>query len=177
VRSARPLESFSATCNPDYATIDVMECSLTCFLLSVRPNKGLPVGPFDFLVSISGALASGESIPPSQIRVFGRIHEEVQALPYSLHLGAARKGEKLRGTVTLLSRVNRPFQVESIVPHSGETLVEVHNANSNQVELRITQLASGSGDRVEDINMVVRSNGDAPFEIRLPVSYYGLEIE
>ncbi|MBI2826203.1 MAG: DUF1573 domain-containing protein [Planctomycetia bacterium] len=173
VHSACPLASLVARCDESVAAVATERVSDQEHRVSVVPRSELPPGPFEGTIVLLATPPDSPPLETAHIVFFGRVEEEVEADPHELHLGAGRVGETLGGTVTLRSRVNEPFQVESVRDHAALT-ADWDRRSGHDIEVRIAHIVRATGPQSETLTMVVRSAGDAPLTILLPVAWHGL---
>ncbi len=144
--------------------------------LSIRPSPTLTAAvPFEFSVSLLPKLSSNEVLRVS-VPVTGRVWEEVEAIPDHLNLGKGKLGGTLAQVVELKSRVSRPFTLESVVSESPGTQVSPRGAAAGPLVLDVRQAVLAPGHQDSKIKLSLRIEGKAPFEVTLPIYYYGLEL-
>ena len=172
VAAHRPLASLAATCSPELGSAETRRVSATEFLVSIRANKDLPVGPFRFRVSLQPTLAVGGAAAPSVVQALGIINPEVSVFPKEVHLGSGRIGQILRGDADVVSNVGQSFVLDS-VSAAATTSVRVGVRSGSRVRLRIEQDVTYPGNQRTTVAIWARA-GARRVGIVLPITYYGL---
>lgn len=171
--AVRPLTVVRAKCPSGDNVCQVVrsEEDPSLFWLFVRPRGDLPVGRFEFPVSVFCSVDEGREFCAAQFAVFGNVVSDVEASPEVLLLGAVNEGEALEQTVWLRSRSGG--QWEATAEASERIVVEPRTATSTgEHAFRITTIPD-LGTRTTTVHFRVRQAGEQ-YSLEIPVKYVGL---
>ncbi len=145
------------------------------YKIRIGPHMTAPAGPFAHRLDLRAHAKDGRVIGQRSIVVTGLIQEQVQASPSSVLFGLRRIGESAEETISLDSQTKTPFAVCAIRTQDPST--EVLAASQPMTKCRtfqIRQRIKASGHRTSMVTFLVDIANDQEREIRVPISYYGV---
>lgn len=140
----------------------------------VTPRTDLPVGPLEFDLQLQphGDFATPESqAPPLVVHVKGRIVEDVEVVPAVVMLGAVRRGDVVRESITLRSRTGHPFAVTSVTCNPSGAVVAQVNVRDGLAQCEFDLIATVVDKVPIDVEFAIQPEkaGTQPFKVSVVV--------
>jgi hypothetical protein len=176
VEAHTPLRSLEAKCDPAKASVEVRRPAHgdNRYELTILPRETLPSGDLEFAIPLSAVTEDGSRLPPVELRVQGRIQDDIQSTPSTVVLGACSQGHVVSDTVVLWSHSGKPFEVDRVECDAQGLTVERGKTLADGKEFRITQKIVNKGEHSTSIRFVLRPGGTkSNVVLPLNVSYLG----
>jgi hypothetical protein len=172
LKSLVPLKSISMECDLPGWGASFEQGKGGEWAVRVTPPAPLRVGRFQGIVSVKPVLKGGEQLPPQQIRFFGEIVPDVEAVPAAVRVGGRHLGETFEETVVLRSLTGHAFTtIRAEAEGSGLAAQPIVGGQC----VLVRQVACMEGTQSNRVLLHVRSGGREVM-IAVPVSYTGIDV-
>jgi len=178
VQALVPLADLRAICDPDKGILEVRmlasEEGGAQFELGIQPNHLLPIGSFNFPLSLHGVDRNGQCFPKRDLSTRGEVVEFVEVVPEKLLLGARTVGERVEESVVLRSRNGKSFLFEGV--KTGNTHVTCRQSASDPMRFHLEIPIQESGHKIQEVVFQVSEpKSKTPLLIPLKVCFYGVK--
>lgn len=169
---ALPLRSVSATIEPAWASAAVQPIEGTNRLrVTIQPKLPVAVGEWSATLRLVATSATGEALPPRELRVLIRGRTDVQADPPRLLLGTLGEGETTTTEVAFRSLTGRSFEVEPAQPTAPGITVERQEGSPTVFRVSVR---GASGSQLVPVEFRVRQPNRAEYTVRVEAAYHGM---
>jgi hypothetical protein len=178
VFSVVELDDLLAACDAEKASVRVSRDGPQQFHVTITPAATVNSGPLAIDLSLQPVRKRVPAhLPGKMLKMQGFLHDEVEAVPGAIAVGALPTGSSFSETVCLRSRASRPFFVEKWNTNSPETRVE--HLKMSQVEpcFRIMQQIKTGGPGKCRVVFAVRLSNERQISVPVDVVYHGYEVK
>ena len=175
--STEPLRELQVTGGGTCAKLVTTRVSDKEYTLRIEPNADLPQGAFRFEVELAAQLATGETVSLDPFPVEGLVSTEIDASPRDLRWGVAAGGAIREGRIRIRSRMQKPFEIESIEADTEDSTVSVEKTDKQGATLLLQHRVTGTGPQKHSIKVRATHVDGTASDIVIPISYYAADTD